>query len=271
MFKYIVYLYQVIKFKIHKISYKLGNNFNHIDSPEDLRDFVFGSTCSTSSITKVDLRSQFKDPYHQLSVGSCTANAIAAVYQYTANKQYGIDFMPSRLGLYYDERKIEGTTLKDCGAFIRDGMKVCIKQGLYPEFLWPYDVKNVFIHPPKSCYIEASKHQTLIYEKVPQKLSSICSALNSGLPIVFGFQVYESMMSSKVAATGVLKMPKPTEECLGGHAVVIVGYDIDTKTFIIRNSWGTAWGKKGYFTIPFDYVLDSGLASDFWLMRKVEG
>ncbi|MFZ1978114.1 MAG: peptidase, partial [Bacteroidota bacterium] len=31
-----------------------------------------------------------------------------------------------------------------------------------------------------------------------------------------------------------------------------------------------AWGIKGYFTIPYDYLLDDNLANDFWTIRMVE-
>lgn len=36
-----------------------------------------------------------------------------------------------------------------------------------------------------------------------------------------------------------------------GHAVTIVGYNEDG--FIIKNSWGTSWGNKGYATVSYDY------------------
>lgn len=39
-----------------------------------------------------------------------------------------------------------------------------------------------------------------------------------------------------------------------GHAALIVGYDIDKRIFYIKNSWGKAWGRQGYGTIPFDYI-----------------
>jgi C1A family cysteine protease len=41
---------------------------------------------------------------------------------------------------------------------------------------------------------------------------------------------------------------------LGGHAVLAVGYDDKSKRLTVRNSWGSNWGKGGYFTMPYDYV-----------------
>jgi C1A family cysteine protease len=65
-------------------------------------------------------------------------------------------------------------------------------------------------------------------------------------------------------------MPKPTEQTLGGHAVLAVGYDDTTTRFIVRNSWGQDWGMRGYFTMPYPYVLDSNLCDDFWTIKLVE-
>jgi C1A family cysteine protease len=74
-----------------------------------------------------------------------------------------------------------------------------------------------------------------------------------------------------VAKTGIVPMPGRDEQSLGGHAVVIVGYDVAAKTVICRNSWGSGWGMKGYFTMPFDYILNSDLAEDFWVVRQFGG
>jgi C1A family cysteine protease len=64
-------------------------------------------------------------------------------------------------------------------------------------------------------------------------------------------------------------MPQPDEQVLGGHAVLAVGYDDPSQRFIVRNSWGDAWGQAGYFTMPYAYLTTRGLASDFWTMRIV--
>jgi hypothetical protein len=49
-----------------------------------------------------------------------------------------------------------------------------------------------------------------------------------------------------------------------------VGYDDGTKRFLVRNSWGTSWGKNGYFTMPMEYLCNNDLACDFWTIRLVE-
>jgi C1A family cysteine protease len=65
-------------------------------------------------------------------------------------------------------------------------------------------------------------------------------------------------------------MPKPNEQLEGGHAVLAVGYDDVNQWFIVRNSWGTGWGMKGYFTLPYSYLLDQNLSDDFWTIRVVK-
>jgi C1A family cysteine protease len=64
-------------------------------------------------------------------------------------------------------------------------------------------------------------------------------------------------------------MPAASEKVLGGHCVLAVGYDDSQQRFIARNSWGTAWGMQGYFTVPYAYLVDSSLSSDFWTIRLV--
>jgi C1A family cysteine protease len=53
-----------------------------------------------------------------------------------------------------------------------------------------------------------------------------------------------------------------------GHAVLMVGYDDATQRVIVRNSWGASWGQGGYFTMPYQYVVDRNLASDLWTITK---
>ena len=48
------------------------------------------------------------------------------------------------------------------------------------------------------------------------------------------------------------------------------GYDEPTQRFIIRNSWGSGWGIKGYCIFPYALLLDANPCDDFWTVRVVE-
>jgi C1A family cysteine protease len=54
-------------------------------------------------------------------------------------------------------------------------------------------------------------------------------------------------MTDEVAKKGNAIMPLPNETAIGGHAILAVGYDEKRKVLIVRNSWGSEWGDKGYF------------------------
>jgi C1A family cysteine protease len=230
-------------------------------------------TAITNQPSSLDLRAQCPPVYDQGQLGSCTANAIAGAIQFNELKADWLnDWVPSRLFIYYNERVIEGDVDQDAGASLRDGLTTVSKQGVCTEGQWPYDITQFAVLPPASVYADAAKDLVDSYMSVTQLTSNLKACLLEGFPFFFGFTVYESFESDEVAATGIIPMPNTqTEEILGGHAVDIVGYDDSKEAFIIRNSWGSDWGLAGYAYMPYSYVTDSTLASDFWTVRSAPG
>lgn len=258
----------------------------------DVRDHIFTLKVKVPPVLpdRVDLRPDFPPCYDQGRIGSCTSNAIAGALQYL-RKKLGKpeDFTSSRLFNYWNERDLEKSVPYDAGAFIRDGIKVINTFGAPPEHKWQYsDVPADYYtnkwksgakprkRPSDSAYAAGKLKEAVAYEVVPQDVTTLRTCLSEGFPIVFGFSVYDSFETDAVAQTGVVPMPKLTENLLGGHACVIVGYDHFVQRFIVRNSWGTTWGmddrngKKGYFSMPYEYVTNRGLAADFWTIRLSE-
>jgi len=239
----------------------------------DHRDHIYAAPVEwlTKLPANIDLTKKCPPVYDQGQLGSCTANAIAAAVEFDQMKQKVKNvFVPSRLFIYYNERVMERTVDSDSGAQIRDGIKSVGRQGDCPEPLWPYDIAEFAVQPPASCYRNAVQHKAVLYQRVNRNMNQMKGCLASGYPFVFGFSVYESFMSSAVAKTGHAPMPAPNEELEGGHAVLAVGYDDANQWFIVRNSWGTGWGMKGYFTLPYAYLLDGNLSDDFWTIRVVK-
>ncbi len=219
----------------------------------------------------VDLRPGMPVIWDQGQLGSCTAHAIGAAAEYDQKKRHpNWDFMPARLFIYYNERLVEGTVGSDSGASIRDGVKVLNKYGVCKETLWPYDIAKFAKKPTAVCYKNGLIHQSLKYTSVPQTEVGIKSVLASGLPVIIGFTVYESFESEEVAKTGIVPMPAKREQVLGGHAVLVVGYDTAKKMYLVRNSWGEGWGLAGYFYMPEAYLYNPNLSDDFWVVNSME-
>jgi len=190
--------------------------------------------------------------------------------QPTVHSSHLTSFPPSRLFIYYNERVMAGTADQDSGAMLRDGIKSVAKQGVCPELEWPYEVAKYRNKPSPGCYRHALDHQALTYHSVRRVMGQMKGCLASGFPFVFGFSVYESFESAAVAKTGKMPMPNSREKLIGGHAVMAVGYEDAGERFVVRNSWGPRWGVKGYFTMPYEYLLNENLSADFWTIRLVE-
>jgi C1A family cysteine protease len=199
---------------------------------------------------------------NQGNYGSCVANAFA----YNINAQTNKTFNISRLYLYNYCRTIDFTSLdKDDGTTIRTACSAIKRYGALSENLFNYNNSNFSILPLLSIIQKSKYFKKFSYVFINQDLTTIKNYLMSyNSPIVFGFMVYNSFFDTD--SNGIVAIPNTITETLeGGHCMLIVGYDdtLNNGSFICVNSWGTSWGKNGYCYIPYTYLLDSTLASDF--------
>ncbi len=242
-----------------------GRRLNWQPDLPDQRDRVYRASSRRRLPPQVDLRERdgMRPIKNQGTLGSCTGHAVGAYVDYLNPK----DPNASRLFIYYNERKLEGTVGEDAGASIRSGIKAVSKFGACKESLVPYKVEDFAKEPSEQAYAQGLTNRISSYERV-KSLREMKVALADGHPVVFGMSVYESFESDAVAENGVVPMPGKHEANLGGHAVLAVGYDDKTQRVTVRNSWGKNWGDGGYFTLPYKYVSNNDLCDDFWMIRK---
>lgn len=261
-----------------------NSKYNRKPKTVDARDRQYAghlSLGSTALPPKADLTPFLGPVFDQDQLGSCTANACAGALEYEENFQNHNDnaVCLSRLFLYWNERNLEGTVGEDSGGELRDVVKVAAKFGAPLEKTWPYNEATFTQKPSLEAYTEGLKHRAMQYEAVPQELTAFKHALAVlARPVLIGITVYASFEADETIASGVVPMPMNGEECVGGHAVLAVGYDDSKQAVLVRNSWNTiypaAWPgskEKGSFWLPYAYLMDPNLAEDFWVITQVNG
>lgn len=164
---------------------------------------------------------------------------------------------PERLSVRYayaKARVLDGHAAdwsSDGGATIKSGVAAAKRFGIPLEAAWPYVATKPEL-PPKTTWealdkvrprFKAAAHAISRYEEIPYHLAL-------GRPIVAGFAVFrDSWWSDQAYETGWIAVAEDAA-VMGGHAVVIVGFDGQRNALKFANSWGPEWGDSGFGYMP---------------------
>lgn len=218
----------------------------------------------------IDLRDNFTPIKSQGTVGACVAFAMSSVYEYVLKKCNGKDLNLSERFLYYFARKTESEVLEDEGTTFNAGARVMMERGVCEETMCPYEVDNMDIEPSIEAMADAERHKVIKAMNVNVKRYDICAALQCGYPVLISLKLYESFVNCR---HGFVKVPTSEEqeaEKHGRHAMVICGVDVENNYYIVRNSWGTNFGDKGYCYIPFSYIEDRAFCEGAFIITEVK-
>jgi len=223
----------------------------------------------------IDLRNTAKVPiYDQGATGSCSANAICASYSLLNMLNQKPPISLSRLFVYYNSRVMDNTQNIDAGAHLYLAFNTMQTNGCCLETMWPFYANLITVQPPSLCYQEALTHCTTQQDTQldPNNLLlAIKQCLVNNLPPVIGILVYSSFESAAAAQTGMIPMPNiQTEQLLGGHALMVVGYDDVRGVVIFQNSWSANWADGGYGYLPYAFISNPYLTSDCHAFTQVE-
>jgi C1A family cysteine protease len=234
--------------------------------------------------SRVDLRRLCPPVQDQGRLPTCTAHAVAAAVHYEHRLQRKRAIRPSRLFIYYNERPIAHEKRLKPSVSLRDALKAVALHGACPESLHPYNLvqaRAIVKKPPPEAYKAAASHKIASYYRISHQsltreafLHRLKNCLADRHPFVFGFHMHPSFVPPETDNWEGARMPIPRtrhDREDGGHAVMAVGYDDRKQAVLVRNSWGTDFGIKGYFWMPYSLISDSGFAHDFWTIRGIAG
>ena len=229
---------------------------------------------------KYSLKHLIEDIYNQGSMGACVAHsatqAIRLINNYNYSSKWMISrlwsgspsFRPSRLYIYYNSRVLDNDIFLDAGT---TNMTACLAIEEFKacdESIWDYQRYNLTKRPPHDAYTNAGRFKTFTYSNV-MTVESIKDAIFNKHPVMVGVLVYGNFISAGTGGRmGNISMPTNLDKSniMGGHSILIVGYDDTTKTFVFVNHWGENWGDKGFGTLP--YELMNKYAADFYAIES---
>jgi C1A family cysteine protease len=241
---------------------------NLMKAPNNIKDYKV-IVMNKNTNKSIDLSKDCSPIKNQGYIGSCTSFATLGSMEYIQNKnKLNLSVLSERFTYYVTRVDIEKGDTTDSGAYIIDAIKSVVKIGTCLNNTFPYN-GDYTIKPPVNAYKEALKYNVISYakfddyttvdiKKLPTIINNLKANLDAGFPIIGGFVCYSNIRNS---VNGII--PLPNNEVIGGHAILIVGYDDSTKMFKFKNSWGANWGEKGYGYLPYDYYL-TGNMYDLW-------
>ena len=223
----------------------------------------------------VDLRPFCGPVKDQGQAGSCTAHAASEMREFLYRKYNdqepdktvpAKEFILSPLYLYYMEREFEGDIDQDGGAQMRTAAKMLNNVGTCLLKDDPYNVGNLYVKPSDVQTKDANTYRSGSYHRLEPGVATMIDVLKSGYTFILGMNVYSSFEDDYTARTGQMLVPNiDKEQCLGGHAVHVVGFDNVRQHLIIMNSWGTDWGQEGYFFMPYCVANNPDVVTDCWV------
>jgi C1A family cysteine protease len=202
---------------------------------------------------KYDLRAYMPVIKDQGGYPHCAAYAASAGLNYFNKVDVGEHVNFYEPWVYDEARKVAG--MRDPmkgGVYLRSVLKLAHKIGVMPRKEW-----SVLLRRPKkkgsSLEQALSNYRIESYASVEYRdTEAVKEAISTFGPLFCGVKVYDSWR--QVGRDG--QLPDNPSNYLGGHAILLVGWDDDTSQWIFRNSWG-AWGDDGYGYLDYRYLYDN--------------
>lgn len=209
----------------------------------------------------VDLRQSWWAIGDQGHTGSCvgwaSAEGVMRYHMVKANKLAKTEMLSPRFVWMASKETDEfaqrpETFIEEAGTSLKAAMDICKRYGVVTTALLPFTISTMmYTGTENSFYAAAAQRRSTAYFNMNKNFNQWKSWLATTGPILVGLSV-DQTWDNATATHGNLDTFMPNT-VRGGHAVALVGYTA-TGRFIVRNSWGTAWGDQGFGYASTAYI-----------------
>jgi C1A family cysteine protease len=246
---------------------------NLVPSKSTEKDWKFESAVQSAAISAVaaipaskDLRAAWWNIGDQENTGSCvgwaSTDGVMRYHLVTAGRLGQKELLSPRC-TWMASKETDNlvarpeTFIEEAGTTLKAAMDICRKYGVVPDALLPFHVNTtMYTGDENAFFATAAQRKCSSYFNMARNFSQWRTWVASHGPIMVGLNV-DSTWDNATATKGLLDVFVPNT-VRGGHAVCVVGYTKDGR-FILRNSWGTTWGDKG-----FGYASEAYITAGFY-------
>lgn len=229
-----------------------------------------GALAAASPPPKVDLRDNtWWKIGDQEQTGSCvgwaTADGVMRYLLVKAGRLGKNELLSPRFVWMASKETDEFTTrpqtfIEEAGTSLKAAADVVRKYGTVTDSFLPFKISTLMHGGAENAfYAAASTRRAANYFNLKKNLQEWKNWLASTGPILAALNVDKTWYEAG-SNGGKLDTYQPATMG-GGHAVAIVGYTADR--FIIRNSWGTGWGDKGFGYASVAYITNAFFAEAY--------
>ena len=246
---------------------------NVVPSKGTDRDWSFTDSVESGALgapvaapPSVDLRAAWWTINNQETTGSCVGWATAdgvVRYQMVKAGRIPTSRMLSARHIWMASKETDEFTarpetfLERSGTSLKAALDIARKQGTALATELPFHISTaMYLGKENTFYASCAQRRIAAYFNLGKVTANWKTWLATNGPIMAALNV-DASWDNAAANGGKIDTFQPNT-VRGGHAVAVVGYRTDGR-FIVRNSWGTGWGDKG-----FGYVSPAYIAAGFF-------
>jgi C1A family cysteine protease len=241
---------------------------NLVPSRQTANDWQFSDSLEAGVVgapaalpTSVDLRAAWWSINNQEDTGSCvgwaTADGVVRHHMVQAGR-IAQNALLSPRHVWMASKETDTFTarpesfMEGAGTTLKAALDVARKHGVALMTDLPFHIQTkMYTGSENAFYASCAQRRISAYFNLRLNLRDWKTWLATNGPILAALNVDEGW-DGATAKKGRVDTFKPST-VRGGHAICVVGYRADGR-FIVRNSWGTAWGDKGFAYVKPSYI-----------------